>query len=194
MNQLIYLIFLFLYFIELIKCIDIQLLFYPNGFNEDYIDYIVKEFNSYSVINDLNIKLVKNLYSSVTTAESYSETIEYLLNLKSSKYDMILFDMIDSKRLRKHFSNLKDYLLESTVEKFKDGLTNETYFINDNFVSMPMYLEYDMLYSNQNYMDKYNKLIPKTWNELIETAKYIISEEEKDNNDIIGYTADISGR
>jgi len=57
-----------------------------------------------------------------------------------------------------------------------------------------MYLEYDMLYSNQNYMDKYNKLIPKTWNELIETAKYIISEEEKDNNDIIGYTADISGR
>lgn len=84
----------------------------------------------------MNIKLVKNLYSSVTTAESYSETIEYLLNLKSSKYDMILFDMIDSKRLRKHFSNLKDYLLESTVEKFKDGLTNETYFINDNFVSM----------------------------------------------------------
>jgi len=50
-----------------------------------------------------------------------------------------------------------------------------------------------MLYSNLDYLDKYEKPIPKTWNELIDTAKFIISEEQKDGNELIGYSADISG-
>jgi len=51
-----------------------------------------------------------------------------------------------------------------------------------------------MLYSNQNLLDKYNKPIPKTWNELINTAKFILTEESKSGNEIIGYAADMTGK
>jgi len=39
-----------------------------------------------------------------------------------------------------------------------------------------------------NYLNKYKKNIPKTWDELMETSKYIINEEKRLNNtSIVGY-------
>jgi len=44
-------------------------------------------------------------------------------------------------------------------------------------------------------LNKYNKEIPKSWNELYETAKYIYEEEQKaGNTDIIGFNGIISGK
>ena len=39
-----------------------------------------------------------------------------------------------------------------------------------------------MLYSNKFLLEKYNKRVPKTWDELIETSKYIIGKERELNN------------
>eukprot|EP00833_Pecoramyces_ruminatium_P018732 jgi/Orpsp1_1/1192764/evm.model.d7180000095714.1 len=39
-----------------------------------------------------------------------------------------------------------------------------------------------VLYSNEKLLKKYNKRVPKTWDELIETGKYILNEEKKLNN------------
>jgi len=45
-----------------------------------------------------------------------------------------------------------------------------------------------MLYSNKSLLEKYNKNVPKTWDELLDTAKFILSEEKKHNiTDIVGY-------
>jgi len=38
-------------------------------------------------------------------------------------------------------------------------------------------LSYEVLYSNEILLNKYNKSIPKTWDELIETCKYIMAKE-----------------
>eukprot|EP00833_Pecoramyces_ruminatium_P005035 jgi/Orpsp1_1/1179067/evm.model.c7180000067801.1 len=52
----------------------------------------------------------------------------------------------------------------------------------------PISIDIDALYSNINLLSKYNKEIPKTWDELLETASYILNEEKKKNNtDLIGY-------
>lgn len=51
-----------------------------------------------------------------------------------------------------------------------------------------MYLDINVLYSNISLLQKYNKSIPKTWDEMIETAKFILEEERKQNNtQLIGY-------
>jgi len=44
-----------------------------------------------------------------------------------------------------------------------------------------MTLSYSVLYYNYELLKKYNKRPPKTWNELIETGKFILSEERKLN-------------
>jgi len=51
-----------------------------------------------------------------------------------------------------------------------------------------LYLDINVLYSNISLLQKYNKSIPKTWDEMIETAKFILEEERKQNNtQLIGY-------
>jgi len=43
-------------------------------------------------------------------------------------------------------------------------------------------------------LNKYEKKIPKTWEELIETSKLFLREEKKQNNtDLIGFTGLFSG-
>ncbi|OUM59892.1 hypothetical protein PIROE2DRAFT_63470, partial [Piromyces sp. E2] len=52
----------------------------------------------------------------------------------------------------------------------------------------PLTLSYEMLHSNKLLLKKYNKRVPKTWNELLETAKEILEKERALNNtDLIGY-------
>ena len=42
-------------------------------------------------------------------------------------------------------------------------------------------------------LSKYNKDIPKTWDELLSTSKYIFEEEKKLNNTIIPYNGLFNG-
>ena len=51
----------------------------------------------------------------------------------------------------------------------------------------PVSFDFAVLYTNFNYIYKYNKTIPTTWEELIETSKYIRDEEEKLNNTLMTY-------
>jgi len=49
-------------------------------------------------------------------------------------------------------------------------------------------MQYDILYSNKYLLEKYNKTVPKTWDELLETGVYILNKErEKGNDKLIGY-------
>jgi len=45
------------------------------------------------------------------------------------------------------------------------------------------------LYSNRMLLNKYDKKVPKTWDELIDTARYILKKEKEENPDVdlIGY-------
>jgi len=52
-----------------------------------------------------------------------------------------------------------------------------------NYVKIkPINIDITFLYYNHNFLNKYNKRIPTTWNELFETGKYILEEEKKLNN------------
>jgi len=58
----------------------------------------------------------------------------------------------------------------------------------ENIYIKPINSGYSVLYSNKHLLEKYGKDVPKTWNELIETAKFIIEKEKLEgNDDIIGY-------
>jgi len=52
----------------------------------------------------------------------------------------------------------------------------------------------DAFYANKKLLKTYNKRIPKTWDELIETSKYILQEERKKNNtDLVAYNGLMNG-
>ena len=61
-------------------------------------------------------------------------------------------------------------------------------------LKQPVQLSYSVLYSNHNLLKKYDKQIPTTWDELIETSKYILKKEQDANNtNIIAYNGLFDG-
>ena len=62
-------------------------------------------------------------------------------------------------------------------------------------MEQPLYIDYSVLYTNTELLEKYNSGIPKTWKEFIKVADYIYSKEiESGNTDIIGYNGLFSGK
>jgi len=53
-------------------------------------------------------------------------------------------------------------------------------------------VSYNILYSNIELLSKYNKPIPKTWDELINTCEYIM-EKEKNDTELICYNGLFDG-
>jgi len=118
--------------------------------------------------------------------------MEFLLNSKSQKFDMIIIDTVDSKRFSKFFVNLSQSLPTTLMNHYKNGIASELYSIKNSTYALPLYIEYNMLYSNQDLLNKYNLDIPKTWDELFDIAKLIVTEEKNLINEVIGYTADMT--
>jgi len=55
-------------------------------------------------------------------------------------------------------------------------------------------MDMDVLYSNDILLKKYNKEIPKTWDELLKTSKYILEKEKINNSKLIKYNGLFDGK
>ncbi|MDR3155577.1 MAG: ABC transporter substrate-binding protein [Holosporaceae bacterium] len=53
-------------------------------------------------------------------------------------------------------------------------------FYDGQLLALPLYVDCGVMYYRKDLLEKYGKLVPKTWEELLETALYIQNEERKD--------------
>ncbi|OUM59304.1 hypothetical protein PIROE2DRAFT_15192 [Piromyces sp. E2] len=151
----------------------------------------VKNFNKYAKENNLDIDLkitILTPLNSTSSIDNYSSMIQSLIQRKSTKYDIFFYYSSYSKEFGEHFVNLKDYLNEEHINNYDSNILLQTSMYKDKLVGLPITLDIDALYSNQVYLKKYNKTPPKTWEELIETSKYIMEREIAQNNtNLIAY-------
>ncbi|OUM63096.1 hypothetical protein PIROE2DRAFT_10454 [Piromyces sp. E2] len=112
--------------------------------------------------------------------ESYTESLESLLNskMKSDSYDIIMYNIAYKNKFNKYLEDLNQYLDNSEINGYIDGIVGNTTLYDKKPSSIPLYLDYDMLYCNKKLLDYYEKDTPKTWFELYDTSKYIVSEEK----------------
>jgi len=68
---------------------------------------------------------------------------------------------------------------------YNPRIISETCIYKNKLVGLPFTSGYFLLYSNEILLNKYNKTIPKTWDELIKTSKYIL--EKENDPDLVGY-------
>jgi len=152
---------------------------------------LVDGFNEYSIQNNLNIHLDLTILTpenSQSDFENYGTTIDSLLLKKSTKYDIYFYYAAYSKKYGEHFLNLREYLTEEFLNRFDKNLLDDMCSTNNKvLIGLPIYFDISTLFSNQELLTKYNKDIPKTWDELISTSKYIYEKEKELNNTIIRY-------
>jgi len=108
----------------------------------------------------------------------------------NNKYHLYTFNNQFTNIYAPYLLDLKKHLSKEYIEMFNSKVVNETctYKNKEEYevVGLPKYISYDLLYSNKMILDKYNKPVPKTWDELIDTCEYIM-EKEKNNTELICY-------
>jgi len=147
---------------------------------------LVNEFNEkYAIVNNLNAKIyidAKSTENSSSDIRGYGDTFSSALRNKRNKYDIIHFYSAYSKKYGDYFEDLSSYLAEEFKDYDKELLKNTCTNKDGKLVGLPFSLLMNVLYSNTKLLNKYGKTPPKTWQELIETSKYIYDEELKEKN------------
>ncbi|ORY37851.1 periplasmic binding protein-like II [Neocallimastix californiae] len=173
------------------KTVTLNTISFSYSVETEIYSYLVNEFNQYSKENNLNITLKLNLLNSSNSTNhinDYGSLIGSLLKKETKRYDIYFYDIVYSQLFGPFFMDLKKWLPKELINEYDTRFFIPACIYKDKLVGLPVYSEYTILYSNEKLLNKYNKSIPKTWNELLTTAKYILEEEKKLNNtNIIGY-------
>jgi len=160
-------------------------------------------FDIYAQMNNLNITLnmemmkfidpsdsLANFKSLVETSLKKSNNIynkSHNKEVHSTKFDIYIFDNRYTNIYGPYLLDLRGNLPKEHIEMYDSKILNETSYYKDKLVGLPMFMTYEVLYSNTTILDKYNKPIPKTWDELIDICKYILEKEKDTNPELICY-------
>jgi len=179
--------FVLLYF-NYANALEVNAFLYSSRFSDEFYHSLIKKFNKYSEENNLDISLTLNIGTGPSNATAENEFILKLFKKKSKKYDLYFYDNIYSANYGDNFLDLNEYLPKSHLDIFNNDIISNSCVYNDKLIGLPLQLYSSVLYSNKQLLKKYDKKIPKTWDELINTAKYILEKEkELGNTQLIGY-------
>ncbi|OUM69285.1 hypothetical protein PIROE2DRAFT_2782 [Piromyces sp. E2] len=177
--------------INIASAIDLMLTGFIYDVSNDELSILKEGFNQYSQEHHLGINL-DTYYYTYRNSTSEMSNVSYILKefvsqKEKNKYDLFLIDSIYSGVYADHFENLYYYLPKETTDLYDKGVTTATSVKNGRLVSLPLYVDYGGLYYNDILLNKYNKTIPTTWDELIDTFNYINERESAIGNTLNKY-------
>jgi len=147
----------------------------------DVFSNLVKEYNKYSEKNNLDISLEVELFTSAnsTVYLDFGSFLESIFKNKSvrNKYDLIFYFDTYTHTFGSHFINLEKYLPPEKIDVFERSIIDTSCLYDNKIVGLPVFFDTNVLYSNLILLKKYEKEIPKTWDQLIDTAMYIRDQE-----------------
>lgn len=112
---------------------------------------------------------------------------QQFLSAKEATIDVFQIDVVWPGVLQDHLLDLTPYVPQEEVKRhFPSVISNNT--INGQLLAMPLYTDVGILYYRKDLLEKYNRSVPQTWEELTETAKIIIEGERAAGiSDMWGY-------
>jgi len=154
-------------------------------------NYYVDSFNKYSKENNLNIKINIETISELNSTYTYDNMSLYvgeLLKKKKSRYDIFFLDNNYTSLHGPYLLDIGKYLPKEHVDMYNKKILSQIGIYKGKLVALPATICFNALFSNVVLLNKYNKPIPKTWSELVETSKYILEQERlKNNTDLVAY-------
>ena len=130
-----------------------------------------------------------NTVKLVSTPGSASEQLalyQQLLAAGASDIDVFQIDVVWPGILAQHFIDLTHMAGDPPAEHFAAIVANNT--VDGRLVAMPWFADAGLLYYRQDLLEKYDRPVPGTWEELTETARLVQEGERAAGNpDFWGY-------
>lgn len=111
---------------------------------------------------------------------------EQVLGAKSDELDVLLIDVIWPGILKKHLLDLAPFVPEEHLAQHFQTLV-DTNRDGERLLAIPYRIGAGLLYYRKDLLDKYDRSVPQTWQELAETAAYIVDKEQADNPELVGF-------
>src|SRR5450830_411136 len=139
---------------------------------------------------DVWSKQTGNNVQVVSTPNSATERLSFyqqILSAQSADIDIIQIDMVWPGMLAKHLMDLREVLpANATQGYFQAQVDNAT--VNGRLVTMPWFTDSGLLYYRKDLLEKYNKQVPQTWEEMTATAREVqLAERNAGNANVWGY-------
>lgn len=130
-----------------------------------------------------------NKVTIVTMPSSSSDVFgQFRLWLAAGTTDVDLYqtDVIWAPQLADHFVDLSEAAKDLIPEHFPSVIESQT--VDGKLVALPIYTDAPALYYRSDLLEKYNKEVPETWEELTQTAQEIMDgEREAGAKDMWGF-------
>jgi multiple sugar transport system substrate-binding protein len=119
------------------------------------------------------------------TSEAQQQYLSTVLSAKDSVLDVILIDVIRpaqwaaqgwAEPLDAYLGADKPKILAQYLKAYADA--NQ---VNGKLIALPYFADSQFLYYRKDLLEKYKRSVPKTWDEMMETAKIIMDGEKSPN-------------
>jgi len=166
-----------------------------HGFLYAYSDYhktLADRVNAYMKSKGLDITLKTNFETPDTSRGEpnyVANYIEDLLQKKEKGYDLYITDTVYTGRFSKYLEDIHGYVDQKVIDLYKEGTATNTCIVDTRLVGLPLMVDYGGLYANMDLLKKYNRSVPETWDELIETTNFIYEKESPSNPKLHKYLA-----
>jgi len=183
--------------ISIINAFTLNVLsFFYNGSDDNFME-IIRRYNKQNEDNniDVTINVVPlNENNQTMKIEDYTNTIASLCIKKSTKYDVYIYYDYNIQSIASHLVNFKDYVDDEFINRFPPELINNSKTSEGKIVGIPFSLTFFAFYANELLLSKYGLEIPKTWEEVVKTGKYILTQERElyNNTSLIGFNGLLS--
>lgn len=130
-----------------------------------------------------------NKVNIVSMPSSSSEQFsQYRLWLAAGNSDVDVYqtDVVWAPQLSDQFIDLTEAAKDVTGAHFPSIIASQT--VNGRLVALPFYTDAPAFFYRKDLLEKYNKPVPKTWDEMTATAKEIMDKERAEGkSDLWGF-------
>ncbi|MEP6943547.1 MAG: extracellular solute-binding protein, partial [Betaproteobacteria bacterium] len=119
------------------------------------------------------------------TSEAQQQYLSTVLSSKDSVLDVILIDVIRpaqwaaqgwAEPLDSYLGADKAKIMSQYLKAYADADQ-----VNGKLVALPYFADAQFLYYRKDLLEKYKRPVPKTWDDMMETAKIIMDGEKNPN-------------
>ncbi|ENR80839.1 hypothetical protein B983_02819 [Brucella abortus 67/93] len=127
-----------------------------------------------------------NIISMPSSSSEQFSQYRLWLAAGNSDVDVYQTDIVWAPQLSDQFIDLTEATKDVTDAHFPSIIASQT--VNGKLVALPFYTDAPALFYRKDLLEKYNKPVPKTWDEMAATAKDIMEKERADGKaDLWGF-------
>lgn len=136
--------------------------------------------------NSRRIPATRSISSHASSSSEQFSQYRLWLAAGNSDVDVYQTDIVWAPQLSDQFIDLTEATKDVTDAHFPSIIASQT--VNGKLVALPFYTDAPALFCRKDLLEKYNKPVPKTWDEMAATAKDIMEKERADGKaDLWGF-------